>query len=132
MENIDKGLTVPKWVLIVRPKIPQRPKIYLPNLSAQAQKFWISMKKASLGVPSLWVNLSLPKDWLGWSSFFFGLDNLKTKQKSFHLDHMIDIYSLINNSCVRWNVRFLHFLNPRRKNPIQVNKLSNPCLYLVT
>ena len=23
MENMDKKLTVPKWVLIVRPKIPQ-------------------------------------------------------------------------------------------------------------
>ena len=31
MENMDKGLTVPKWVLIVWPKIPQRPQ----NLSAQ-------------------------------------------------------------------------------------------------
>jgi hypothetical protein len=31
MENMDKGLTVPKWVLIVRPKIPQ----ILQNLSAQ-------------------------------------------------------------------------------------------------
>ena len=31
MENMDKGLTVPKWVLIVRPKIPQMPQI----LSAQ-------------------------------------------------------------------------------------------------
>ena len=31
MENIDTGLTVPKWVLIVRPKIPQMPH----NLSAQ-------------------------------------------------------------------------------------------------
>ena len=38
MENMDKGLTVPKWVLKVRPKMPQ-------NLSAQAQKLWISMKK---------------------------------------------------------------------------------------
>ena len=28
MENMDKGLTVPKWVLIVRLKMPQ-------NLSAQ-------------------------------------------------------------------------------------------------
>ena len=37
--NSDKGLTVPKWVQIVWPKIPQ-----MPNLSAQAQKFWISMK----------------------------------------------------------------------------------------
>ena len=31
MENLDKGLTVPKWVLIGRPKIPQMPQ----NLSAQ-------------------------------------------------------------------------------------------------
>jgi len=31
MENMDKGLTVPKWVLINRPKIPQMPQ----NLSAQ-------------------------------------------------------------------------------------------------
>ena len=31
MENMDKGLTVPKWVLIVWPKIPQM----LQNLSAQ-------------------------------------------------------------------------------------------------
>ena len=31
MENMDRGLTVPKWVLINWPKIPQMP----PNLSAQ-------------------------------------------------------------------------------------------------
>jgi hypothetical protein len=31
MENMDKGVTVPKWVLIVWPKIPQTPQ----NLSAQ-------------------------------------------------------------------------------------------------
>ena len=31
MENMDKGLTVPKWVLIVWPKIPQMPQ----NLAAQ-------------------------------------------------------------------------------------------------
>ena len=31
MENMDKGLTVPKWLLRNRPKIPQMPK----NLSAQ-------------------------------------------------------------------------------------------------
>jgi hypothetical protein len=31
MENMDKGLTVPKWVLIVWPKIPQMPQ----SLSAQ-------------------------------------------------------------------------------------------------
>ena len=31
MENMDKGLVVPKWVLINGPKIPQMPQ----NLSAQ-------------------------------------------------------------------------------------------------
>ena len=40
MENMDKGLIVPIWVLINRPKIPQTPK----NLSAQivypGPKFW--------------------------------------------------------------------------------------------
>ena len=35
MENMDKGLTVPKWVLIFRPKHPKWPRIYLPKLSVQ-------------------------------------------------------------------------------------------------
>jgi len=52
MENMDKGLTLPKWVLINRLKIPQNfPKIYLPKLSAQAQKFGISTKKGFIGRP---------------------------------------------------------------------------------
>ena len=51
MENMDKGLTVPKWVLFGR-KYPKCPRNYLPNLSVQAQKFWISIKKALLGVRS--------------------------------------------------------------------------------
>ena len=40
MENMDKGLTVPKWMLINWLKIPQMPK----NISAQiicpSPKFW--------------------------------------------------------------------------------------------
>ena len=52
MENMDKWLIVPKWVLVFWPKIPQLPQNYLSNLSAQAQKFRISTKKASLGVRS--------------------------------------------------------------------------------
>jgi hypothetical protein len=51
MKNIDKGLTVPKWVLIVRLKIPQM----LQNLSAQvvcsSPKLWISKKKGFIGHP---------------------------------------------------------------------------------
>ena len=50
MENMDKGLTVPKWVLINWSKIPQ-------NLSAQivcpSPQLWdFDEKKASLGVHS--------------------------------------------------------------------------------
>jgi hypothetical protein len=53
MENMDKGLTVPKWVLIVWPKIPQMPQ----NLSAQfvcpiPKVLDFNEKKASLGVHS--------------------------------------------------------------------------------
>ena len=47
MENMDKELTVPKWVLIVRPKIPQMPQKFQPKMSAQAQKFKI-FEKSSL------------------------------------------------------------------------------------
>jgi hypothetical protein len=52
MENMDKGLTVPKWVLINCKKYLKCTEIYLPKLSAQAQKFGILTKKASLGVRS--------------------------------------------------------------------------------
>ena len=44
---MDKALTVPKWVLIIRPKIPQMPQ----TMSAQAQKFGIFEKM------SLWVSV---------------------------------------------------------------------------
>ena len=49
MEN--KELTVTKWVLIVRPKIPRMPqKKIQPKMSAQAQKLKIFEKKSSLWV----------------------------------------------------------------------------------
>ena len=44
MENMYKGLTLAKWV-------PKCPKIYLPKLSAQAEKFGILMKKGFIGRP---------------------------------------------------------------------------------
>ena len=54
---MDKGLTVPKWVLIVWPKIPQMPQ----NLAAQfvcpsPKVLDFNEKKASLGVGSPWLN----------------------------------------------------------------------------
>ena len=57
MKNTDKGLTVPKWVLLIWPKIPQMPH----NLSAQfvcpSPKFWnFDGKKASSGVRIPWMH----------------------------------------------------------------------------
>ena len=52
MKNMDKGLTVPKWVLINRSKTPQMPQ----NLSSQivclSTKVDFDEKKASVGVHS--------------------------------------------------------------------------------
>ena len=45
MEEMDKGLTVPKWVLINWPKIPQMPQNLSAQIVVQAQKFGILMKK---------------------------------------------------------------------------------------
>ena len=61
MENMDKELTVPKWVLINRPKIPQMPQNLYPKLSAQAPKFGIVMKKGfiALGISSPCVHTYL-------------------------------------------------------------------------
>ena len=46
---MDKGLTVPIWVLIdliVCQEYPKCPRIYLLSLSAQAQQFWTSIKES--------------------------------------------------------------------------------------
>ena len=52
MEKMDKELTVPKWMLINWPKIPQMPQnVSAQKLSAQAQRFGISMKKGIIGRP---------------------------------------------------------------------------------
>ena len=47
MENMDKEPTVPKWVLINRPKIPQMSPNFWPNLG-------FFLKKLSLGVRRPW------------------------------------------------------------------------------
>ena len=57
MEIMDNGLKVPKWVLIVWPKIPPKPPLF--GWSALlAQKFRILLKKTSLGVHSPWGELN--------------------------------------------------------------------------
>ena len=50
MENMDKKLNVCTKIG-ADIKYPKCPRMYLPNLSAQAQKFLISMKKGFIGRP---------------------------------------------------------------------------------
>ena len=40
MENMDKGLSVPKWVLIVWPKIPQMPQNLSDQFVGPSPKVW--------------------------------------------------------------------------------------------
>ena len=55
MENMDKGLIVPKWLLINWPKIPQMPKNLSAQTVGQSPEVWdFNEKKASLGVLSPW------------------------------------------------------------------------------
>ena len=57
MENMDKGLTVPKWVLIVWPKIPQMPvNLFAQFVCPSSKVLDFNEKKASLGVRSPWVS----------------------------------------------------------------------------
>ena len=71
MKNMDKGLTVPKWVLTNRPKINQKPK----NVLAQDHKFGI------FKLSQLWV--SVVRNYyvcIGWySSAAESTDTMKSK-----------------------------------------------------
>ena len=40
MENMDKGLTVPKWVMIVWPKIPQMSQNLSTQIVCSSPKAW--------------------------------------------------------------------------------------------
>ena len=52
LKTMDKGFTVPRWVLQFGRIYPKCPQNLRPNLSAQAQKFGIFEKKLSLGFHS--------------------------------------------------------------------------------
>ena len=53
---MDKGLTVPKWVLINLPKIPQIPQNLSARIVCPSPKVWdFYEKKASLGIRSPYV-----------------------------------------------------------------------------
>jgi hypothetical protein len=55
MENMDKKFTVPKWVLMNRPEMPQMPQNLCNQIVSPSPKIWdFDEKKASLGVCSPW------------------------------------------------------------------------------
>ena len=80
MENTDKGRTHCIKMgsdSLAKNMYPNCPRIYLPNLSAQAQKFWISMKKnASLGVRSPWSADEMSSEFFCPQEFFVKADRL--------------------------------------------------------
>ena len=45
MENMDKGLTVPKQVLINQPKIPKCPKFFSAQIVCPSPKVWVFNEK---------------------------------------------------------------------------------------
>jgi hypothetical protein len=51
MKNIKKGLTVPKWVLLNQPKIPQISQNLSDNIFCPRQEFGILVKKGFIGRP---------------------------------------------------------------------------------
>ena len=76
MENMNKGLTVPKWVLIVWPKIPQMPQNLFAQFTCPNPKdldfngkrlHWASIVRGCVGVP-----------FLGWYTLHFCLSILLT------------------------------------------------------
>ena len=76
MENMDKELTVPKWVLIVQPKIPQMPqKISAQNVCSSSR----FLKKNSLGVHSPCLTSTVSKVEL----FIFYMKNRRERMEIF-------------------------------------------------
>ena len=60
MESMNKGLTVPKWVLIVRPKISQMPQKFIgPICLPKPKSLRYPWKKPSLGVRSPWLTICI-------------------------------------------------------------------------
>ena len=77
MKNMDKGLTVPKWVLITWPKIPQMPQ----NLSAQIV----------CASPKVW---DFDKKRLHWASVVRGTDHDGQRYQFQAKQGTIEIYQL--------------------------------------
>ena len=78
MENMDKGLTVPKWVLIVWPKIPQMPQNLFAQFVCPSPKV-LDFNEKRLHWASVVRALSLLDCMIGFSVLFVFLNNFEKK-----------------------------------------------------
>ena len=67
MENMDKKPTVPKWVLLNRPKIPKMPQKFSAQFVWPRQKFGLFEKS------SLWVSVVRARQHHWWSQFMISV-----------------------------------------------------------
>ena len=78
MENMDKKHTVPKWVLMNRPKIPQ---IFSAQFVCPSPKVWDFLKKNSLWVSVVHVQNYLMKVQVKVSKVVADHDDLLTQSR---------------------------------------------------
>ena len=107
MENMDKGLTVLKWGLIVRPKIPHMPTKFLAQFVCPSPKVWDFRKKTLSGCPQSVVtdiaNLSILIKSNQWSFNFH--DSIKNLLKW--------SYKVMQNLMVAWSAYQKSQISPR-------------------
>ena len=109
VENVDKGLTLSKWVLINRPILPQTTQNLSTQIVCSSPFQW---KKASLGVCSRWPWISYQ-----WSTIVS--DEWQTKEnKLFYL------WLIVLNSQLHQNSEPSHAMKvPRRTKPSWGNSI---------
>ena len=86
---MDKELTVPKWVLIVRPKKSKCLKNIQPKMSVQAQKF------ENFEISSLWVSVVRDSEQLHSGVFYFFMLNGHEQPSGYNGDNLISEGTLL-------------------------------------
>ena len=116
LENMEKGLTVPKWMLTIWPKIPQMPQ----NLCISSGFQW---KKASSGVGSPWY-VATGRKWKCSNASFFKVSlalcwgslipdftkNLDNRQKCHNMDKVfMKSQAIMFSSSIYFVLCYTHF-----------------------
>ena len=129
MENMEKGLTVPKWVLIVWlkiPQMPQRPELTCPICLGKPKSSWFQCKKASLGVCSPWEKVIGTKKPTGKVrkvfTCFITLDRFQIKDQ-YHFK-VRKVFWLSKNVLKTWTEFNLHSVHCSFKDSFCIRRLS--------